>query len=81
MTRDTQPTTPIETPEDFAKISVATYVAMKRNARSDYWKTASFEPKAIKRRFGDVVTEMAKQHRLDQEDEVGMAALRRMGKI
>jgi hypothetical protein len=71
MTRATQPQTPIENPEAFAQIVVSTYVAMKRKAKSDYWKTASFEPKAIQRRFGDVVTEISRQYSRHQEVEVG----------
>lgn len=81
MIRDTQPSTPIDSPEEFARLSMQTYSALKRAGKSDYWKNASFEPIAIERRFGDVVTEMAKRYQQDENEQRGVDALRRMGKL
>lgn len=69
MTRDTQPLTPIDTPEEFAKMVVRVYAEMKQTGRGDYWKRAAFDPKGLEVRFTDVVTQLAEEYQRKQKEE------------
>ena len=79
MTRETQPSTPLETPEEFARMAVKVYARLKQTGRGDYWKRAAFDPKGLELRFTDVVTEMAQAYGQEQAEEAGVEAIRRMG--
>lgn len=81
MTRETQPQTPIASPESFATIAVEQYERMKRAAKNDYWRTAAFDPVSFERRFTDVVQAMAEAYGDDQRQEAGLEALHRLGVI
>jgi hypothetical protein len=79
MTKETQPTTPLETPEEFARMAVATYARMKQTGRGDYWKRAAFDPKGLELRFTDVVTEMAGEYDRLRREEEDLERVRRGG--
>jgi len=55
MTRDTAPKSAIPDPVDFALAIVGVYTKMKAGAKSDYWRSASWEPTTVLRRFGELV--------------------------
>lgn len=79
MTRSTQPQTPIETPEDYALLIVRAFERRKSIGKTDYWRTASFEPKTLLRRFGELTQDLAGDYGRDQIEAEGEAALARLG--
>jgi len=81
MTRETQPQTPIDSPEEFAALAVQQYQALKERGKNDYWKTAAFDPLTFERRFSDVVTALAEHYGEAKQQEDGLEAMRRMGVI
>jgi hypothetical protein len=78
MTRSTQPQTPIETPEDYALLIVRAFERRKSIGKTDYWRTASFEPKTLLRRFGELTQDLAGDYGRDQIEAEGEAALARL---
>jgi predicted phage replisome organizer len=79
MTRETQPTTPVDTPDRFATLVVEQYERMKRGAKSEFWKNAAYDPKGLELRFSDVVTQLAATYGQAQEQQAGVDAMKRMG--
>lgn len=78
MTRETQPQTPIETPEDYALLIVRAFERRKSIGKTDYWRTASYEPKTVLRRFGELTQDLAELHGADRLLAEGEAALERL---
>ena len=59
MICETQPGTPIETPEEFTTLVLRAFETKKASGKGEYWKAASWEPKTILRRFGELTTFLA----------------------
>ena len=80
-TRTLAPDSALPDPVEFARGILAVFKRRKETGKGSYWKDASPEPVVLQRRFGELVIGLGDEFERVKDEQAGMDALRRMGKI